>query len=61
MNMTFKGSVFFVTLPSEHAYAQIEKLLAQSEIIGYGTSYGFNATRAEVIRRKEEDTGEKKQ
>lgn len=56
----FQGSIFFLTLPSEEAYAKVEVLLAKSEIIGYGSSYGFNQTRAEVIRRKEENSNEKK-
>lgn len=44
----------------EKEYAQLEQLLPQSKTIGYGTSYGFNETRAEVIRRKEENSNEKK-
>lgn len=48
----FQGSIFFVKLPNKEAYEKAEKLLGESEVIGLGTSYGFNNTRAEVIKRK---------
>ncbi len=54
----FQGSIFFLKLPSENAYMKAEELLATSKLVGLGTSYGFNKTRAEVIKRKSE-TGEK--
>lgn len=55
----FQGSIFFIKVPNEAAYDTIEKRLSSSKLIGLGTSYGFNKTRAEVIRRKT-DSGEKK-
>lgn len=48
----FQGSIFFIKLPNSQAYKKAEKLLSESEVVGLGTSYGFNKTRAEVIKRK---------
>lgn len=54
----FQGSIFFLKLPNENSYKRVEELIAESKLVGLGTSYGFNKTRAEVIKRGSE-TGKK--